>query len=98
MQSQTNQNLLNHRNLKEALIQTDTARCRNARKWRIECDAMKRKWKWKWKWKRKNDLSVFVNGGDEIGEEIEAEEWLGRFVRGGSDYGFQLRHQYAEPR
>jgi hypothetical protein len=54
---------------------------------------MRLKWKWKWK----NDFSIFVNGGDEIREEIEAEEWFGRFVSGGSDYGFELRHQYAEP-
>lgn len=55
---------------------------------KIQFDAMK------WKWE--NDLSVLIDGGDEIGEEIEAEKWLRRFVSCGSHYGFQLRHQYAE--
>lgn len=47
---------------------------------------------------RESDLRLFVDGGDEIGEEIEAEESVRRLLSGGGDNGLQLRNQHAEPR
>ena len=47
---------------------------------------------------RESDLRLFVDGGDEIREEIEAEESVRRLLGGGGDYGLQLRNQHAEPR
>ena len=41
---------------------------------------------------RESDLRLFVDGGDEIREEIEAEESVRRLLGGGGDYGLQLRN------
>lgn len=44
------------------------------------------------------DLGLFGNGGDEIGEEIEAEEWLRRLLSCRGNYGLQLCYQDTELR
>ena len=46
---------------------------------------------------RESDLRLFANGGDEIGEEIEAEESVQRLLSTEGDYGLQLYNQHAEP-
>ena len=47
---------------------------------------------------REEYLRLDGDGGDEIGEEIEAEERLRWLLDGGGDDGLQLRHQDAELR
>jgi hypothetical protein len=60
-------------------MESKTKSQRNVKKMReneeangTKSNAMRLKWK--------NDLGVLINGGNEIGEEIEAEKWLRRFV------------------